>query len=258
MSNDAGRQPLVVVHPDADTLAEAVAARLLTSLLEAQCDHHPVHVALTGGTIGIASLAAVDRSPLRDAVDWSGVHLWWSDERFLPAGDPERNEVQASHALLDHLDALPSAQIHRVPARDSVTATPEAAAAAYTTDLARWAAPGGVTPAYDVLLLGMGPDGHIASLFPGRPQLDLGAAKAVAVHDSPKPPPDRVSFTYPAILAAKQVWIVASGAAKARVVARALGGADRHEVPAAGVCGTERTLWLLDAEAAGCTPTNRR
>ena len=95
--------PLVVVHPDAETLATATAARLLLRLMEAQSVHSPVHVALTGGSMGARVLAAAACSPIREAVDWSVVHVWWGDERFLPPGDPERNETQAREALLDAL-----------------------------------------------------------------------------------------------------------------------------------------------------------
>ena len=93
----------VVVHPDAAVLAQAVAARLLTRLLDVQSVRRPVHVGVTGGTIGTDVLAAVAASPLRDAVDWSGVHVWWGDERFLPDGDAERNETLARRALIGPL-----------------------------------------------------------------------------------------------------------------------------------------------------------
>ena len=89
----------VVVVPDADLLARSTASRLLLAVLDAQSLHSPVHVVLTGGTVGIKTLAAVADDPVRAAVDWSGVHLWWGDERFLPDGDPDRNETQAREAL---------------------------------------------------------------------------------------------------------------------------------------------------------------
>ena len=119
----------VVVHPDAGVLAEAVAARLLTRVLDLQSLQRPVHLVLTGGTVGIRTLAAVGTSPVRDAVDWSGVHVWWGDERFLPDGDAERNETQARTALLDGLgDALPAGNVHAMAARSDAVPTPEAAA----------------------------------------------------------------------------------------------------------------------------------
>lgn len=248
---------VVVVHPDAATLAAATAARLLLRLVDAQSTHRPLHVALTGGTVGIRTLAEVAASPLRDAVDWTGVHLWWGDERFLPAGDADRNETQAREALLDALP-VPPGNVHPVPAADAV-ATPEEAAAAYAEELARHAGAdvegsddaGPVVPAFDVVLLGMGPDGHVASLFPGHEALDVVDRTVVGVHGSPKPPPRRVSLTFPALEAADEVWVVAAGAEKAEAVARALADDDVASTPASGAVGRTRTLWLLDAAAAG-------
>jgi 6-phosphogluconolactonase len=242
----------VVVHPDGQVLAEAVASRLVTALLDAQSVRRPLHVGLTGGTVGIASLAALARHPARDAVDWTGVHLWWGDERFLPAGDGERNETQAREALLDHLAQLPAANVHPMPSADAA-ATPEESATAYAAELAAHGRGDEAVPAFDVLLLGMGPDGHVASLFPGHPGLDVHGVPTAGVHGSPKPPPERVTLTFEALAAARQVWVVAAGAEKAPAVASALGGADVHVTPAAGVAGTERTLWLVDAAAAGDT-----
>ncbi|MGM7423868.1 6-phosphogluconolactonase [Cellulosimicrobium sp. ES-005] len=247
---------LVVVHPDAGVLAEAVASRLVTRLLDVQSVRSPVHVVLTGGTVGIASLAALERHPARDAVDWSGVHLWWGDERFLPAGDPDRNETQARDALLAHLPQLPAGNVHPMPAAD-VAATPEESATAYAATLAAYAPDGAEVPAFDVLLLGMGPDGHVASLFPGHPGLDVTGVPTAGVHGSPKPPPERVTLTFEAIARARQVWVVAAGAEKAPAVASALGGAPASETPAAAVTGTERTLWLVDAAAAGTRDADR-
>ncbi|AEE45999.1 6-phosphogluconolactonase [Cellulomonas fimi] len=254
----------VVVHPDATVLADAVAARLLTRLLDLQSHRSPVHVVLTGGTVGIASLAAVARSPLRDAVDWTGVHLWWGDERFLPDGHAARNETQAREALLDGLDALPAANVHPIPALSQDVPTPEAAAAAYARTLASFAPPGLLAPRFDVALFGMGPDGHVASLFPGHDTVHVTGVATVAVHDSPKPPPLRVSLTFDVVRASREVWVVAAGAEKAAAVASALSGAPVAETPAAGALGTERTLWLVDAAAtteaapgaAGDAPTS--
>ncbi len=245
--------PVVVVHPSPDALATATAARLLLRLLDAQSLHRPVHVVLTGGGMGTRVLAEVAASPLRDAVDWSGVHVWWGDERFLPDGDPERNETQARAALLDAVP-LPPENVHAVPPLGPGTPTPEDAAAAYADALAASAGQsddaGPAVPAFDLLLLGVGPDGHVASLFPGHDTVEASTT-TVAVHDSPKPPPERVSLTLPAIEAAAEVWLVVSGADKAEAVGRALAGADPREVPAAAVRGRTRTLWLLDVAAAG-------
>ncbi|PZR51932.1 6-phosphogluconolactonase [Xylanimonas oleitrophica] len=244
---------LVVVHPDADVLAQAAAARLLTRVLDVQSVRRPVHVVLTGGTVGIKTLAAAAVSPLVRAVDWTGVHLWWGDERFVPSGHADRNETQAREALVDALVAsagLPEANVHPMPGPD-VAASPEESAAAYAEQLAAFAPEGAEVPvpAFDVLLLGMGPDGHVASLFPGHEALQAGGT-AVGVHGSPKPPPERVSLTFDAITAAREVWVVAAGAEKAERAAAALAGQPVSEVPAAGATGTEQTLWLLDTAAA--------
>ncbi|QZN87262.1 6-phosphogluconolactonase [Cellulomonas sp. C5510] len=252
MTAGAGAPRTVLVHPDATVLAEATAARLITRLVDLQSATAPVHVVLTGGTVGIATLAAVAASPARDAVDWSGVHLWWGDERFLPDGHADRNETQARDALLDALgDALPVANVHPVRPLDEAAgvATPEDAAAAYAAELAAFAPDGADVPAFDVLMLGMGPDGHVASLFPGHEALGVTGVPAVGVHGSPKPPPLRVSLTFEALRAAREVWVVAAGAEKAGAVASALADASVERTPAAGARGTERTLWLVDAAA---------
>jgi 6-phosphogluconolactonase len=169
----------------------------VTRLVDVQSHRSPVHVVLTGGTVGIATLAALAHSPARDAVDWSEVHLWWGDERFVPAGDGDRNETQAREALLDALgDALPAANVHPVPAQDDDVADPHVAADAYAGELAAHAPAGAEVPQFDVLLLGMGPDGHVASLFPGHEALRAAGRPTVGVEGSPKPPPLRVSLTF--------------------------------------------------------------
>jgi 6-phosphogluconolactonase len=250
MSTTTPHQRAVLVHPDARVLAEAVAARLITRIVDRQSDHSPVHVVLTGGTVGIATLAAVAASPARDAVDWTGVHLWWGDERFLADGDKDRNETQARDALITALgDALPAANVHAVPALSDSTPTPEVAAEAYGATLAAFAPEGGAVPVFDVLMLGMGPDGHVASLFPGHPGVGVTGVATTGVHDSPKPPPLRVSLTFEAIRAAREVWVVAAGAETAAAVASALADAPVEVTPAAGALGTKATLWLVDAAA---------
>lgn len=247
------QERLIVVHPDAPTLAEAAAARLLTQVLDLQSVQNPVHLVLTGGTVGIQTLAAVARNPVRDAVDWTGVHLWWGDERFLPDGDPDRNETQARDALLTHLSSLPAENIHAMPAarQDQPAYTPEDAAVDYAAELEKFAAGGSAVPHFDVLMLGMGPDAHVASLFPGHDALDITGRATAGVHGSPKPPPLRVTLTFDAIRSAKQVWIIAAGAEKAEAVAAGLAGAPITQAPVAGAQGRKRTLWLVDLAAAG-------
>ena len=247
--------PTVLVHRDPALLAGAVAARLVTRLVDVQSARRGASVVLTGGGIGGDVLRALRDNPARDAVDWDELDVWWGDERFLPAGHPERNETQARDALLDHVPIDP-ARVHAMPGPDGPDGPdPEAAAERYAAWLAAAAthedhAP---VPAFDVLLLGVGPDGHTASLFPGQPAV-YDERPVVAVHGSPKPPPTRLTLTFPAINAAREVWVVVAGADKAGAVAMALGGGGRVQVPAAGVAGRLRTLWLLDAAAAARIP----
>ncbi len=236
----------IVAAPDHDALAAATAARLVTALADAQASRETASVVLTGGGIGIAALAALAASPARRAVDWSRVDLWWGDERFVPADDGERNDGQALAALTGAI-TLDPARVHRMGASDGFPG-PEAAAAAYAQELL--AAGGGQVPAFDVLLLGMGPEGHTASIFPDSPA-GRDERPVFAVHDCPKPPPTRVSLGFGAITGAREVWLVVSGAGKADAVARVLAGADRLQLPAAGALGTERSLLLADVAALG-------
>ena len=247
----------VMVHRDAEVLAQAVAARLITRLVDVQSVRGLAQVVLTGGTVGIKTLAAVAASPARAAVDWGRVHLWWGDERFLPTGHPERNETQAREALLTRLvdeGLLPEAHIHAMPAADIPGLTPEESAERYAETLADHARDGEDVPRFDVLLLGMGPDGHVASLFPEHPALYEKERTVVGVHGSPKPPPLRVSLTMPTLEAAAEVWVVAAGAEKAKATKMALSGAGHVQIPAAGAVGRARSLWLLDRAAAAELP----
>lgn len=233
----------VHVHADAEALAAEVASRLLARLEQAQSRGERPQVALTGGTIADLVHREVARRAAESGVDWTRVGFWWGDERFVPADSEDRNARQAREALLAALP-LDAAQVHEVPASDQVGSA-EAAAAAYGEALAA-----GGEGAFEVLMLGVGPDGHVASLFPGHAALDVEDELAVAVHDSPKPPPDRVSLTFGALNKARAVWFLVSGTDKAAAVAAALAGGDRHEIPARGVRGTDETLWLVDEAAA--------
>jgi 6-phosphogluconolactonase len=248
----------VVVHADPDLLARAVAARLVVKMIDGQAERGETTVVLTGGRIATAVYRAARDLPARDAVDWSRVNLWWGDERFLPSGHPDRNETQARAALLDGLPFDP-ARVHPMPPSDGPDgADPEAAAARYADGLVAAARPGtAALPHFDVLLLGIGEDGHVASVFPEHPAA-YERRPVTAVRGSPKPPPVRLTLTLPAINTAEEVWLVAAGADKSQAVGMALAGAGPVQVPAAGVAGVDRTLWLLDrAAAAGVKPTFR-
>ncbi|MDE0573153.1 6-phosphogluconolactonase [Demequina sp. B12] len=230
----------VVVYSDPTALSEATAARLLLQIGDALATRGRADIVLTGGTVGIAVLADAAVSGLASAVDWTSVHVWWGDERFVPTGHADRNEGQAQQALL-HTLPLPEDNIHRMGSSDDF-ATAEEAAAAYAATIDAQG-----TPAWDVLLLGLGPDAHVASLFPGHPVFRDSDSETHAVHNSPKPPPSRVTLGLPSINRAREVWVVAAGEGKADAVADSL---RRNGVPGGAVDGTERTLWLLDAPAA--------
>lgn len=247
--------PEVLVHHDGPLLAKAIAARLLTALVDSAAARGSASVVLTGGGIGTAVLSELAVAPARDAVDWRHLDIWWGDERFLPAGRPDRNETGARSALLDHVDVDP-ARVRPMPGPDGPDGDdPEAAAARYASWLRAATQPEdhGPVPSFDVVLLGIGPEGHVASLFPGMPAL-YDERPVVAVRGSPKPPPTRLSLTLPSIRAAREVWILASGAEKADAVAMALSEAGPVQVPAAGARGRQRTLFLLDRDAAAKVP----
>ena len=241
--------PEVIVLPDKVLLAAALAARAITVLVDAQAARGSASVVVTGGSTGTAVLEQLRLSPARDAVDWSRLDVYWGDERFLPLGDPERNETQARAALLDHVPVDP-ARVFAMGASDAPLGDdPDAAAAAYAHTLAEQAGDGAV-PRFDLLLLGLGEEGHVASVFPRSPAVHAHDRTVVAVRDCPKPPPVRISLTLPAVRAAAQVWVCASGQAKAEAVRTGLSGAGEVELPGAGARGLERTLWVLDPAAA--------
>jgi len=242
--------PHIIVHRNADVLAASAAARLVTTLVDAQSTKDSASVVLTGGGVGIAMLEQLHRSPACEAIDWSRLDLYWGDERFVRADDAERNEVQAREALLNHVPVDP-ARVHAMAASDGEFGDdPDRAADAYATLLAEHAGGRGTVPAFDVVLLGMGPEGHVASVFPESPAVYETDASVVAVRNCPKPPPTRVSLTLPAIRHASEVWLLAAGESKADALALALSGAGEIQLPVAGATGRARTLWLLDDPAA--------
>jgi 6-phosphogluconolactonase len=247
-------ETLVRVSADPDVLAQSAAARLVVRLLDAQAERGLASLVLTGGRTADRIYRALRDSPARDAVDWHRVEVWWGDERFLPTGDPARNETLARAALLDHLPLDP-ARVHPMPAADQAS-DPEASAAQYAQTLAASARPGSEQlPHFDLLLLGVGEDGHVASVFPEHPAA-YESRPVAGVRGSPKPPPNRVTLTLPALNTADEVWLLATGPEKAGIVGMALTGrAGPVQLPAASVHGIDRTLWLLDRAAASDVPS---
>lgn len=246
----------VDVHPSLADLAEAAAGRFATKIVDLQRSGREPHVVLTGGGTGIAVLTAIAQSPACTSVDWTRLHVWWGDERFLPAGHEDRNDRQADDALLSHVAVDPK-KVHRVPASDGPYGDdPEAAAAAYAEELAAHSSPQdhGDVPSFDILMLGLGEEGHTASIFPGSPAA-YDERSVCAVRNCPKPPPTRVTLTFSALTSATEVWMMTTGEGKAPAVGMALGGAaGRVQIPAAGPQGSVATLWLLDRDAARAVP----
>ncbi|MGL6236795.1 MAG: 6-phosphogluconolactonase [Segniliparus sp.] len=226
----------IVRVPDLQGLVAAAHERFVALVGSAIAARGSASVVLTGGGAGVGLLKA-----LRDAdLAWDKIDFYWGDERWVPLGHPERNDGQAREALLDHVPVDP-ARVFPMGAPGSGQPTPEAAAAAYAPLL-----PG----AFDLHLLGMGEEGHINSIFPDTPAVKETERAVLAVVDSPKPPPERITLTLPAIHRAREVWLLVSGAGKAAAAKAAIEGASPVDVPSAGARGSERTVWFLDEAAA--------
>ncbi len=240
----------VLVHADRAALAGSVAARFLTKMIDLLDERADVHVVLTGGSVGIEVLAAIAAHPGRDQIDWQRVHVWWGDERWVPTGHEDRNERQAHEALLDRID-IPAVNLHAYPASDDGLDL-EQAAVHYRDELL--AAGDGEFPRFAITFLGVGPDGHIASLFPERDGPRVSEATVIAVHDSPKPPPGRLTLTLPLINQSERIWLVLAGADKAAALGLALAGAAVADVPVGGVLGTKSTVFFIDEEASSEVP----
>lgn len=243
---------IVATFPDADALVAAAGDRLADAVESAIAARGRALVVLTGGGTGIALLHRLGEHAAR--IDWGCVHLFFGDDRFVPAADADRNDKQAREALLGRIE-IPAANVHSMPASDGEYGDDlDAAAQAYQEVLAANAEPGQPAPDFDVHLLGMGGEGHVNSLFPDTAAVRETTRLVVGVPDSPKPPPRRITLTLPAIQRSREVWLVVAGEPKAEAVAAAVGGADPVDVPAAGATGREQTVWLLDEAAASRLP----
>lgn len=235
----------VEVHQSRSDLATSVAGAFLRLLTVEQARGEVPQVALTGGTIADEIHREIARLAPGTEVDWTKVDFFWGDERFVPPDSEDRNARVAHEDFLDRVGVDP-ARVHAVP---STADAPDVATAATSyAEVVRSVGAG----RFHLVMLGVGPDGHVASLFPGSPHLDVDDAITLPVTDSPKPPPERVTLTFPALNRADEVWFVVSGADKAEAVGRALATppADLHEIPAAGVRGEVETIWFLDHESA--------
>ena len=246
-----GRLALTVHEVDGlASLGDACASEILSVLRSRQAEGAVPCIVLTGGRAGAAVLAALGARAQAEStsphfaagVDWRRVRFVWGDERWLPAGDSERNDLLADDTLFAVVQTDP-ALVHRVASSTGGQSLDEAAAE-YATVVS------GLTR-IDVALCGVGEDAHVASLFPGRDDLLQEAAEtpaAFAVRDSPKPPAERVSLSVPALRRADRVWLLACGEGKAEAVAD-LRSRREPLVPAARVTGRRETVLWADAAA---------
>jgi 6-phosphogluconolactonase len=244
--------PEVQIAESADALAADAASRLVPAVLRAQQAHGRAALALTAGSIMERVWTALASSGAAGQLDWSRVDVFWGDERFVPAGSDDRNDRPADRLLFAR-EPFSAAVRYSMPASDGEFGDDlDAAAAGYGATLraARRADDTADVPSFDVVLLGIGPDGHCCSLFPDHPSSADLSAPVIPVRNSPKPPPLRISFSFDTLNTAREIWVIASGSGKAAAAARAIAGADRTQVPSAGAQGRDRTLWLLDRDAA--------
>jgi 6-phosphogluconolactonase len=244
----------VLVHDDKAGLVASVADRFITKMADILHEQGHAHVVLSGGTVGTAVLEAINVNPDRDSVNWAKVDFWWGDERWVPRGHPDRNEVQARDALLDHID-IPGRNVHAFPASDEGLDL-DAAADSYAAELKASAEPDSLVPQFDLTFLGVGADGHIASLFPHMQGIRENDLTVIGVLNSPKPPAERISLTRWVLNSSERIWLVVSGTDKASALGLALAGASRDEVPVAGIRGRHYTDFFVDGEAAAQVPEN--
>ncbi|MCT1368494.1 6-phosphogluconolactonase [uncultured Kocuria sp.] len=242
--------PQVFRYPNKDLVAQSAAARLLLLLSDETATRDVVHISITGGSLGAGIWSKVAASPLVNTVAWEKVHVWWSDERFLPEGHDERNAQQAFDAFFAE-GPMPKANAHIMGSATAFTSE-DAAAQAYAEELAAHADAGAASPDFALSLLGMGPDGHIASLFPERSEILSEIDGVLAIRESPKPPPERTTMTLPMINRSERIWFLVAGGDKQDAFQRLL--AHRHqeeassevlqETPAVGARGRTETLYL--------------
>jgi 6-phosphogluconolactonase len=231
--------PLETLVDKAVFLADALAARFLEEGRRAVSTRGAFTLALPGGSVATTffpRLARVD-------FDWSKADFFWGDERAVPPDHPDSNYALARSLWLEPA-GVPLSRVHRLAAD---APDPAAAAAAYARELEARA---GRPPRLDLVLLGVGPDGHVCSLFPGHPLLAETRRSVAVVEDSPKPPPRRLTLTLPVLVAAELVVVAALGASKAAVVRDALEDKESPLPLALVVRQARRTLILLDREAA--------
>lgn len=225
-------------YPSSAELADGAARALHDALVELQADGRVAQLCLTGGGIANAIYRRLGSLVEGSQLDPGRLELWWGDERFVPTDDPLRNAGPAL-ALLAGQFPLDPARTHPMPSADGV-ADNAASAATYAKELG--------DTIFDICLLGMGEDGHVASIFPDHPSFGPTSHRVIGVNDAPKEPSERISLSMDAIRSSREVWFLVSGGRKAPALARAL--ADDETLPAGVARGTDRTVWYVDADAS--------
>lgn len=229
----------VEILADKSALIATVAQNLVQEI-QKRAEAETVHIGLTGGSVGVGIMEkAVEFYTPELAAD-TRIHYWLSDERWLPVGDAERNDQQLDQAFFGPLN-IASENIHRFLTSDSGKTLDEAAEI-FTEKYNSFK-----SPAMDVLLLGVGPDAHIASLFPNSDNLGHTAKEILPIRNSPKPPPERLSFSLPMLNQAKNVWFCFSGREKAWVFEQLEAGTQSASAPVTMVFGTDETKVFVDA-----------
>lgn len=223
---------------------DAAADAVVAALRQTQTERPVAHFVLTGGKTAAPLYERLAAPPRRGRVDWAKVHFWWGDERFVPSDHAESNFRLAKETFLDRVP-VSLANIH--PMR-TIFPSPESAAENYEAELRRFFPE---TPAFDLLLLSIGPDGHVASLFPGAPALAESVRWVVAVRGAPKPPPDRITLTLPALRAARRAFFLAIGPGKDVAYDRASAEPD---LPAARAAARPEVRWFVHRGVAPTEP----
>jgi 6-phosphogluconolactonase len=238
--------PLVVIFPDLDSLSLAATKQFSDAALAAVRQHGQALVALSGGSTPVRLFHRLASAPFSAQIPWEAVHFFWCDERCVPPDDPESNYGQARQVLFGPLN-LPEKNLHRIAGE----LEPEQAALVYTELLGQFKAPGLSWPIFDLVLLGLGADGHTASLFPGAPLPEQAPVLAVTA-DYQGRPARRVTLTPLVLNSARQVIFMVAGAEKAEAVKHALlDPPDSLRYPAQRIQPIHGALhWLVDAAAA--------
>jgi len=206
-------------------LSAAVSERIVRLAKEAEADKGCFYIAISGGSLLDIICPPLVSNPLREAVNWSAWHVFWADERWVPLDSPESNFGGARQKLFSAV-SIPQTQIHTV----DNTFSPSETARRYQATLEEVLHPmPGKLPRFDLILLGIGEDGHTASLFPGHPLLKETRRLIAHVNDAPKPPPVRITMTLPVINNAGNVFFVAMGAGKVPIITRIIGSDQRNE-----------------------------